>query len=147
MTIPKSILDTDILSEYLKGHDSVVVGHAARYAREHGVFSFTTVTVYEIVYGLELKSASSQLKNVLAWLARNDSITPAGEDYVTAARIRATARKRGSPLQMPDCLIAAVAARLGWPLVTGNTEDFRAIQKTCEVSLVIENWRELKPAS
>src|ERR1019366_2098245 len=80
LTIPKSILDTDILSEYLKGHDSVVVGHAARYAREHGVFSFTTVTVYEIVYGLELKGASSQLKNVLAWLARNDSITPAGED-------------------------------------------------------------------
>jgi hypothetical protein len=30
----KSILDTDILSEYLKGHDPVVVAHAARYAKE-----------------------------------------------------------------------------------------------------------------
>jgi hypothetical protein len=28
----KSILDTDILSEYLKGHDATVAGHAARYA-------------------------------------------------------------------------------------------------------------------
>ena len=50
----KSILDTDILSEYLKGHNSVVIGHAAQYAHEHGVFSFTSVTVYEIVYGLEV---------------------------------------------------------------------------------------------
>jgi len=32
--------------------------------------SFTSVTVYEIVYGPELKGASSQLKKVLAWLKR-----------------------------------------------------------------------------
>ncbi len=49
----KSILDTDILSEYLKGHDSSVAGRASRYAAEFGVFTFTSVTVYEIVYGLE----------------------------------------------------------------------------------------------
>ena len=57
----KSILDTDILSEYLKGHDAVVVDNAARYAREHGIFTFTSVTIHEIVYGLELKSAHAQL--------------------------------------------------------------------------------------
>jgi len=50
----KVLIDTDILSEYLNGHDSRVVGHAARYAKEHGVFTFTSVTVYEIAYGLEL---------------------------------------------------------------------------------------------
>lgn len=43
----KSILDTDILSEYLKGHDLTVIGRASRYAKEHGVFTFTSVTVYE----------------------------------------------------------------------------------------------------
>jgi len=37
-------------------------------------------------------------------------------------------------------LIAAVAVRLGLPLVTGDTEDFLAIQKT-GVALDIENWR------
>jgi predicted nucleic acid-binding protein len=71
--IAKSILDTDILSEYLKGHDSAVVGHAARYAQEHKVFSFTSVTVYEIVYGLELKGAVIQLANALDWINRNDA--------------------------------------------------------------------------
>lgn len=137
----KSILDTDILSEYLKGHDPNVIKHAGRYAKEHGVFTFTSVTIYEIVYGLELKSAASQLKRAVEWLKQNEEITPTSADYLTAATIKATARKRGSALELPDCLIAAVAVRLDRPLVTGNTEDFEAIQKT-GINLILENWRE-----
>ena len=137
----KSILDTDILSEYLKGHDRAVIKHAGRYAKEHRVFTFTSVTVYEIVYGLELKSASSQLKRAVEWLNQNEEITPTSADYLTAATIKATARKRGSALELPDCLIAAVAVRLDRPLVTGNTEDFQAIQKT-GINLILENWRD-----
>ena len=57
----KVLLDTDILSDYLKGHHQAVVNHAARYAQQYGVFTFTSVTVYEIVYGLELKAAAAQL--------------------------------------------------------------------------------------
>jgi predicted nucleic acid-binding protein len=136
----KAILDTDILSEYLKGHDQCVAGRAASYAKLHGVFTFTSVTVYEIVYGLELKSATSQLKKALAWLSQNEQITPAIDDYLAAATIKAKARKQGAVLELPDCLIAAIAVRLRMPLVTGNTDDFRAIQRT-GVKLTIENWR------
>jgi predicted nucleic acid-binding protein len=136
----KSILDTDILSEYLKGHDTTVAGHAARYAHEFEIFTFTSVTVYEIVYGLELKQAAGQLKRVLTWLKQNQEITPTDADYLAAATIKAAARKNGSVLELPDCLIAAVAVRLDWPLVTGNTEDFQAIQKT-GISLTLQNWR------
>jgi len=136
----KALLDTDILSEYLKGHNPSVANHAARYAEEHGVFTFTSVTVYEIVYGFELKGASSQLKKALSWLNQNEQITPVNDDYLTAATIKATARKQGIVLELPDCLIAAVAARLGLTLVTGNTEDFRAVQRT-GIKLMLENWR------
>ena len=137
----KVVLDTDILSEYLKGHDKVVAGRASDYARQHGVFTFTSVTVvHELVYVLEVKGASGQLKKVLAWLDQNEQITPSAGDYLKAALIKATARKQGSILELPDCLIAAVAIRLGLPLVTGNTADFQAIQKT-GAKLVIENWR------
>lgn len=89
----KSILDTDILSEYLKGHHLTVISHAGRYAKEHGIFTFTSVTVYEIVYGLELKGTSSQLKRALSWLNQNEEIAPTSADYLTAATIKATARK------------------------------------------------------
>jgi predicted nucleic acid-binding protein len=77
----KSILDTDILSEYLKGFNRTVASHAARYAEQHGIFSFTSVTVYEIVYGLELKAASIQLKKAVAWLDQNEQITPVLSAY------------------------------------------------------------------
>lgn len=139
MTV-KAILDTDILSEYLKGHNAVVARRARAYAEDHGVFTFTSVTVYEIVYGLELKEASSQLKKVRAWLKQNIEITPIGADYLTAASIKAMARRQGAVVELPDCLIASVAVRLTLPLVTGNTDDFRAIQKT-GVDLALENWR------
>ena len=136
----KVLLDTDILSEYLKGQDSVVSSHAAHYAEEFGLFTFTSVTVHEIVYGLELKGAFSQLKKALSWLQRNEELTPVQSDYISAATIKATARRQGATLELPDCLIAAVAVRLELPLVTGNTEDFRAIQRT-GINLVIQNWR------
>lgn len=137
----KCILDTDILSEYLKGHNAVVIGHAARYAQERRVFSFTSVTVYEIVYRLEVKGAAAQLQKVLAWLQQNDEIVPIEQDYRAAASIRAKARQQGAPLELADCLIAAVALRLRCPLVTGNTDDFQAIERT-GAKLVIENWRQ-----
>ena len=105
------------------------------------MFTFTSVTVYEIVYGLELKAASSQMQKALAWLGQNEEITPMHADYLAAATIKATARRQGSILELPDCLIAAIAVRLQMPLVTGNTGDFRAIQKT-GIKLRIENWRE-----
>ncbi|HEV2963859.1 MAG TPA: PIN domain-containing protein [Candidatus Angelobacter sp.] len=136
----KVILDTDILSEYLKGRNIAVTSRAADYAKEYGVFTFTSVTVYEIVYGLELKGASSQLKNVMAWLKQNEEITPIDTDYLAAASIKAAARKQGSVVELPDCLIASIAVRLDRPLVTGNTDDFRMIRKA-GINLLIENWR------
>src|ERR1700733_8871607 len=122
----KVILDTDTLSEYLKGHNTAVASRAATYVKKHGVFTFTSVTVYEIVYGLELKGASAQMKRVMTWLKQNEEITPIDADYLQAATIKAMARKRGSVVELPDCLIASMAKRMKRPLVTGNTEDFRA---------------------
>src|SRR5215469_15985708 len=109
----KALLDTDILSEYLKGHDRNVARHAAEYALEHGVFTFTSVTVHEIVYGLEFKNAAAQLQKALAWLNQNEQITPTAADYLQAAMIKAAARKQGSTVELPDCLIASIAIRLG----------------------------------
>lgn len=129
-----------MLSEYLKGHDATVIGRAARYAKDHGVFTFTSVTVFEIIYGLELKGASNQLSKVLAWLNQNEEITPIAADYRSAASIKAAAAKQGATVELPDCLIAAIAARLDRPLATGNTDDFRTIQRT-RIKLAIENWR------
>jgi len=62
----------------------------------------------------------------------------AGEIGPKMREIRKAAR---CCLELPDCLIGAVAVRLHCPLVTGNTEDFEAIQRT-GIKLTIRNWRE-----
>ena len=108
--MPKTLLDTDILSEYLKGHDRNVIRRAAGYARQHGVFTFTSITVHEIVFGLELKEATAQLQKALLWLNQNEQITPTAADYLQAATIKATARKQGSIVELPDCLIGELSA-------------------------------------
>lgn len=105
----KALLDTDILSEYLKGHDRNVARKAAAYAREHGVFTFTSVTVPEIVFGLQVKNAAAQLEKALAWLSQNEQITPVSSDYLDAAKIKAVARKQGFIVELADSLIAAIA--------------------------------------
>ena len=105
------------------------------------MFTVTSVTVFEIVSGLEHRDARSQLSKMLAWLNQNEEITPLAADYRSAATIKGKAVKQGSNVELSDCLIAAVAVRLDRPLVTGNTDDFEAIQRT-GIGLVIENWRE-----
>jgi predicted nucleic acid-binding protein len=137
----KAILDTDILSEFLKGMNSAVVQHGRSYAQEYGIFSFTSVTVFEMVAGLESKKATRQLDELLAWVGNNEQILPVEEDYLTAAKSKGKARTQGITVELPDCLIAAVASRLGLILVTGNTEDFEAI-KRAGLKLTLENWRK-----
>ena len=136
----KVILDTDILSEYLKGHDASVARQGAAYLQVHPAFTVTSVTVYEIAYGLSVKSAENQLRKALEWLGRNEEIAPTSADFRWAASVRASAKKLGLIVELPDCLIAAVAVRLALPLVTGNTADYESIRRT-GVALELQNWR------
>lgn len=138
--MPKVVIDTDILSEYLKENDPNVLKHGDAYGEAYSQFTFTSVTVYEIAFGLEAKDAPKQLKQTLEWLSHNEEILPIEQDYVTAARVKGKARRQGYTVELPDCLIAAVASRLELPLVTGNTADFEAIKRT-GLRLTLENWR------
>ena len=53
----KAILDSDILSEVSKGVDANVLSGASHYLDEHGQLTFTSVSVYEVLYGLKAKPA------------------------------------------------------------------------------------------
>jgi predicted nucleic acid-binding protein len=136
----KVLLDTDILSKYLKEHDVNVLRHGDTYAETYTRFTFTSVTVYEMAFGLEAKRATKQLEDTLNWLSLNEQVLPIEEDYLTAARVKGKARLQGYVVELPDCLIGAVAARLGLTLVTGNTADFQAM-KRAGLNLTLQDWR------
>jgi predicted nucleic acid-binding protein len=134
------LLDTDILSEILKRKDPAVMAQAAKYAAIHLRFTFTAVSVHEIIYGLESKAASQQLVEARRAFAANEIVVPTLEDYDTAGHIRGAARRQGQQLALDDCLICAVATRLGLPVVTGNWAHFQAAQAV-GLLCTLENWR------
>ena len=45
----KSLLDTDILSEIIKGFDQTVARNAATYRQSYGHYTLSAITVMEIV--------------------------------------------------------------------------------------------------
>ena len=77
----------------------------------------------------------------MEWLRRNAEVTPTSAGYLSAASIKSSAKKLGLIVELPDCLIASIAMRLGLPMVTGNTSDYESIRRT-GVALVLQNWRE-----
>ena len=85
--IRKSLLDSDILSEISKGINKTVLGHASHYLDEHGVFTFTSISVYEALYGLKAKPAPQQAIRFLQLVAGHEEIVPDAEDYRMAADI------------------------------------------------------------
>ena len=136
----KVLVDTDILSEYFKGVDKSVVKNAKEYMDSWNFFTFSSVTVYEIVRGLEEKGASRQVTKALDWFNQNEQVVPTSEDYLSSARIKAKAKSQGKVIELPDCLIATTASRLGIILVTGNTADYQAIQDA-GLNHALHNWR------
>jgi predicted nucleic acid-binding protein len=56
-----ALLDTDILSESLKGFDPNVARHAAAYVARHGALAFSSATRFQILRGLKEKNATLQL--------------------------------------------------------------------------------------
>jgi predicted nucleic acid-binding protein len=136
----KKLLDTDTLSEILKGRNASVVRRAGKYAEAHSQFTYTAVSVHEILFGLHYKDAKRQLKQAEASFAENEVIVPSLDDYATAGRIRGVARREGHQLAIDDCLIGAVAARLGIPVVTGNTGHFAAMRQA-GLNIQLENWK------
>jgi tRNA(fMet)-specific endonuclease VapC len=136
----RTLLDTDILSEVLKGRDQVVARQAARYLREFGHFTFTSVSVHEIVYGLTSKGAGRQLALANRYFGDSEVVVPILEDYRLSGEIRGNARKLGHQLALDDCLIGSIAYRLGRPVVTGNTGHFTAMQ-LAGLAIELESWR------
>jgi tRNA(fMet)-specific endonuclease VapC len=59
MTMGQVVVDTDILSAIMKS-DPVVIPRARHYLGDHGRFTFSVITRYEILRGLKAKDAENK---------------------------------------------------------------------------------------
>ncbi len=136
----KALLDTDILSEIGKARDATVASNAKTYRRSFVHYTFSTVTVMEIVNGFQKTQATGRLNAFLATLPHMEILPfdqPAAE---LAGRIRGDLERIGHPIGVADTMIAAIAIENGLELVTGNTADFQLVQQL-GYPLTLVNWR------
>lgn len=128
------MVDTDILSLFLRGHP-MVVARFATYLAEQTVIPFSIVTYYEIVSGLKHRDARKQLQAFLDF-ARQNVILPLTEEAADLAAERyAELRLQGQPIDDIDLLIAGTALAQQRILVTRNREHFQRI-----AGLEITDW-------
>ncbi|NOU46943.1 MAG: type II toxin-antitoxin system VapC family toxin [Bacteroidales bacterium] len=129
-----SMLDTDILSEFLRGNPKVIA-KVDEYLKEYGIINISIITYYEILNGLLYKDAKMQLSRFEEFVSLNKVIPLTMRMAKVAAEIQAELRKKGTVIGHTDTLIAGIAMSGELQLVTNNTDHFKRIK-----GLEIANW-------
>ena len=128
------MLDTDILSEFLKGN-SKVISKVDEHLKQFGFINLSIITYYEILNGLLYKDAKKQLAKFEAFIELNRVIPLTLMTTKISAKIHAELRKNGAEIGHTDTLIAGIAIANKMQLVTNNIEHFKRIKE-----LDISNW-------
>lgn len=130
----KSLLDTNILTAFLKGNQKVVSNISA-YLDEFPVLTISVITYYEIIRGLKAINSINKLKTFQSLVEKSEieNINKAIMDR--AADIYVNLRRQGTLIEDADILLAATAIEKELVLVTDNIFHFKRIKE-----LRIENW-------
>lgn len=133
---PLGLLDTDTLSEIMKGKNRSIEQHAREYLRTHGRFRFSVITRYEILRGLKAKQAVRQLAIFEDKCNRSYLYPITDEIVVQASEIYAYLYQKGLLISDADILIASTAMVHNLTLITGNTDHFTRIP-----NLLCNSWK------
>ncbi len=131
-----SILDTDIISEFLRGNTNVI-SKIEKYVEEYGFINFSIITYYEILNGLLYKDAKNQLFKFEDFVSLNKVIPLTLKTVNISANIQAELRKNGNQIGHTDTLIAGIAIANQMQLITNNTAHFSRIK-----GLKTDNWKK-----
>ena len=105
----KALLDTDVLSEILKGINHGVAARAAAYRAVWGRYTVSTVTVVEVVKGFHKVGREDAIQRFLSGLASEELLTLDLQSAELAGRIYADLERTGQPIGRADPMIAAIA--------------------------------------
>jgi tRNA(fMet)-specific endonuclease VapC len=136
MTMEPSLLDTDTLSEVMKGVNQGVQSNARQYLRAFGSFTFSLITRYEILRGLKARRATRQIARFEQRCQQSVVLPVTDAIIVRAADVYALLHQEGQLISDADILIAATALEHSLVMVTENVDHFRRIP-----GLPIESWR------
>lgn len=130
----KYLLDTNICIYLIKKQPKAVIDKFK--SLSPGEIAISTVTVAEMMYGVEKSQYKDRNKSALelflAPLVLVDFDFRAAQQF---GIIRAHLEGKGTPIGAYDLIIAAQALSLGLVLVTNNVREFQRIP-----DLLVENW-------
>lgn len=129
-----SLLDTDTLSAILR-QDPRVVKSAYEYLTEHGCFTFSIFTQFEILRGLKARGAKTRLI-IFEQFCTANNILPLTDDIMRQGTdVYADLHRRGTLIGDADIFISATAIVHGLTVVTNNENHFRRV-----TGLQVSNW-------
>lgn len=131
-----TLLDTDILSEILKQQNALVAAKASSYLEEHGHFTFSAFSRFEIRRGFLERQAIRQLERFDDFCRHSTVLPVADAVFDQAGALWALARQKGHPCGDADIVIAATALTYQLALGTGNVRHFEWMP-----NLMLSDWR------
>jgi tRNA(fMet)-specific endonuclease VapC len=118
---PPALLDTSTLSDVMRGQDTSVQAAAAVYLAQHGQFTFSILSRYEILRGLCARGATQQVRRFEVQCQRSLLLPLSDEIIVRAAVLYGELYRRGQLIGDADILSRRTAATssespaLSWP--------------------------------
>ncbi len=129
----KYLLDTNIISFYLKGDESL----KGKVLSNIDSIAISIISFYEIVSGLQSINASKRINEFERFCELIDVINLDNLSILASCKIYATLKKSGNLIDDIDILIAGIALSNNLVMVTDNTSHFNRVD-----GLKIENWKE-----
>ena len=136
----QSLLDTDILSEIIRGRNYNIMKNAGNYRLQWQQFTTSVITVYEVVRGFHRIQQEQRIQELFTWLNSNTVVKLDQEAAEIAGRIHSDLERTGQTIGRADPMIAAIAITQQLVLVTGNTAHYQRVQ-SLGYPLIIANWR------
>jgi predicted nucleic acid-binding protein len=132
------LADTNVLSEVLRPRPTLPVVRRL-FATDRASLFAAEITRHELRFGAALHARSAEIwRKVETDLLPLATWLPVDKRVVLdAADLRASLRRRGTPIDLADALLAATARVHDLVLVTRNARDFANVP-----DLAIENWFE-----
>lgn len=143
--VPRTLLDTDIFSELMRGKNEVVRARADAYLKQYGRLTISSITVLEVAKGLRKVRRDDALDRFIQGLEHLDIVPLGREEALVGGRIYGDLERLGQPIGRADPMIAGIAISHGLVLATGNEEHYARIQ-AMGYHLAMDNWRRATEA-
>ncbi len=128
----KYLLDTNIISYYLKGIDNL----KEKITSNIDSLSIPIISYYEIVSGLQSIDANKRISEFEKFCKLIDIINLDKASILASCKIYASLKKSGRLIDDIDILIAGIALSNNLVMVTDNADHFERIE-----GLTVENWK------